>query len=288
MTALIATDDPVLEKIERRILDRLERGEIELPRSPETASKIIDFVNSPTASARDVLRHVRADPALAGKLLEMANSAAFAGAEHVYSLQMAVVRLGLNKVGEIAFDMTSGPKNFDKQKRSNLLRRAWKFSLATGFACEALGRFNRDLQPEPCFLTGLFHDVATPAVIEEVSHLERDGEIANQSDLRLNGILERLSGPLSLSLVRRWGVPVKATEAIRLLSAPLKERRGQPLAHALVCARALATEAGMGVAPRPVSLEDCRDFRYLGVKKDADLEPARDAVMEKMIRAGQA
>ena len=284
--ATIEKDDPVASEIRKRIRARIDAGEIQLPRQPEVASWILDFTKSSDASVRDVIRHVRADPALAGKLLEVANSAAYAGSNHVYSLQMAIVRLGLNRVSEIALSLSGATKNFAREKRSNLLARQWKYQTATAFACEELARLVPTELPEHGFLTGLFHAVAAPAIVDVIGELERAGEIAHQSDSRILGLLDRLTNELTLRIVRAWNAPTAAVDAIRFQDGKLRDRRGKPLAHILVCGKAIATELGMGTRPQPIVFETVRDFHFL--KLDTlGVEPVRDAVLDKMMQVAK-
>jgi HD-like signal output (HDOD) protein len=284
-TALhIEKDDPVATAVRGVIAQKLEDGEIRIPRLPDVASRILDFTKNPDASAKDVIRHVRSDPVLAGKILERANSAAFAGSQPVYSLQMAIVRLGMTSVSELAVELSGGAKGFAKEKRSNLLARKWKFSMATAFACEELARQVASEHPESAFLTGLFHAVAAPAIVETIGDLERAGEVPPQNDSRVHGLLDKLTTELSLLVVRTWAPPKEAVEAIALQDAKIRERRGKPMAHLLVCGKAIATELGMGARPMPIDFQACRDFHYLKLEPESKIEPARDAVMDKMLQ----
>ena len=280
----IEKDDPVVLGIRQRMQDKVEAGEIRIPRLPEVASRILDFAKDPEASAKDVIRHVRSDPVLAGKILEIANSAAFAGSQPVYSLQMAIVRLGMTKVSELALDLSGAAKNFAKEKRSNLLARQWKFSMATAFAGEELASQVTGAHPESAFLTGLFHAVAAPAIVETIGDLERSGEIHPQSDSRVHGLLDSLTTDLSVMVVRTWAAPKEAVQAVALQDAKIRERRGHPLAHLLVCGKAVATELGMGARPAPIDFQACRDFHYLKLDSETRVDAVREAVMDKMLQ----
>lgn len=283
----IATQDPVVPEVRRLMSARIAADDVELPRHPDVAARILDLAQTPDASMRDVLRHIRADPALAGRLLETANSAAYAGAQPVYSLKMAIVRLGLTRVGEIAFGMSGASRNFRTDKRSHLLQRMWKYSLAVAFASEELARHVPGTSPDAAFLTGLFHNVAAPLVVECIGRLERGGAIPAQSESRVLGLVDNISDDFTQRLLTSWGVPRPSLEAIGLQGAKLRERRGKPLAMLLVCAKGVAAELGMGVRPRAIDFDACRDFRTLSLADDAKLEPAREAVVDKMIQLGR-
>jgi HD-like signal output (HDOD) protein len=283
----IEQQDPIVAEVRSALDARIAAQDIELPRHPDTAAKILSLAKTTDASMKDVLRFVRTDAALAGRILEMANSAAYAGAQPVYSLKMAVVRLGLTKVGEVAFEMSGGSKNFQKDKRSNMLSRMWKYSLAVGFICEELASRVPGQPADSCFLTGLFHNIAGPLIVETVGRLERLGAIGAQSESRVLGLADALTGEYTLNVLGSWNIPKESMEAIRLQGADVRERRKKPLAHLLVCAKAIAKELGMGVRPAPVDFAACKDFKFLGLDNDAKLEPARDAAVEKMIQVAR-
>ena len=91
----------------------------------------------------------------------------------------------------------------------------------------------------------------------------------------------------TLKVVKAWKVPKPSCEAILLQHGKLRERRKKPLAHLLVCAKALAAEMGMGVRPTPVDFAAVRDFHYLGLDADDKLESAREVALEKMIQVSR-
>ncbi|MBZ0267973.1 HDOD domain-containing protein [bacterium] len=283
----IEHQDPAVAEVRAALDARIAEQDIELPRNPDTAAKILSLAKTSEASMQDVLRYVRTDAALAGRILEMANSAAYAGAQKVYSLKMAVVRLGLTKVGEVAFEMSGGSKNFQKDKRSNMLSRMWKYSLAVGFVCEELASRVPGQPADSCFLTGLFHNVASSLIVESVGRLERLGAIGPQSESRVLGLVNALTGEYTVKVLKAWNIPKDSMEAIRLQDAKAKERRKKPLAHLLVCSKAIAAELGMGVRPQALDFAACRDFKFLGLDDDAKLEPAREAAVEKMIQVAR-
>jgi HD-like signal output (HDOD) protein len=159
--------------------------------------------------------------------------------------------------------------------------------MATGFACEELAKQVAGENPESAFLTGLFHDVAAPVIVDIVEEMEHESAVPAQSDARLHGHLDRLTTELSVRIVRSWGTPKPAVEAIELQDAKVRDRRRKPLAHLLVCAKAVAMELGMGTRPRPIDFAACRDFHFLKLDDDSKVEPAREAVMDKMLQVAK-
>ncbi len=279
----IEKGDSVVGRIALLVEQDIKKESLEIPRMPHVAAKILEFAHSTDASTKDVIRQVRTDPVLSGKLIEMANSATYAGSQPVFSLKGAIIRLGLHRVGEAAMEMSGTVKSFQKEKRSNMLTRLWKYSLATGFACEALTKDVPSECEDSAFLTGIFHAVAAPVIVDSVGRLERSGSVPAQSDSRVLGLLDQLTVPLTGRIVRRWNLPKEAREAIRLQNLKVRDRRGKPLAHILVCGKRIVQELGIGTRPEPIDFDRDRDFKFIDRFEDQRLEPIRACVRDKMI-----
>src|SRR5689334_2751536 len=69
---------------------------------PEVAARIVELVSDPDAGLRQYADVVRADAALSGRLLRLANSAFFAQREPVTSLDRACVLLGLDRLKAVS------------------------------------------------------------------------------------------------------------------------------------------------------------------------------------------
>jgi HD-like signal output (HDOD) protein len=279
----IARDDPVARRIVELIEEDIRASALEIPRLPYVAGPILEFVNNPRVSTQDVVRFIRMDPALAGKVLETANSAVFAGSRNIVSLSMAIFRLGLRKVSEIALELSSEMKVFHGRKRAAFLDRLWRQSLATAFASEAIAEHvPRELR-ESAFLTGLFHAVASPAIVTAIGRLERRSPgIPSQSDERVLGLMSLLSTELTIQILESWYVPREIPDAIRLQDGPYSERKGRPLAHVLVCAKLLTAELGVVGRSQPIDLARARDFAALRITDRAALDEAGRAVLANL------
>lgn len=275
----IDRSDPVAKRVCELFDADMRAAELEIPRLPHVAAPILEFVNNPRVSNQEVIRYIRMDPVLSGRILETANSAVFAGSQPISNLQMAILRLGLRKVSEIALEMSNEMKVYHGRKRGALLDRLWKFSIGTAFACESLAQFGPRDAREGAFLTGLFHAVASPAIVGAVGRLERrTGGIPTQSDERVLGLMNLLSTDLSLRVLESWYLPKEIQDAIRLQDGSARDRRGKPLAHLLACGKLLAAEMGIGVRSQSIDLRKSRDFWYLRIDDRKTLDEATGMV----------
>jgi HD-like signal output (HDOD) protein len=155
------------------ILSRLKEIQ-ELPTLPEVVLRVQALANSDSASADELARAVSEDPSLAAKLLKVANSAYFGGAQHISSIKTAVARIGFNEVRNIT--MAVGLiRQFSRKSTLLDYGAFWRHSLAAGFLSQKIvasmpGLFN-DLEREQVFMSGLLHDIGI-LVLDQFFHAE--------------------------------------------------------------------------------------------------------------------
>jgi HD-like signal output (HDOD) protein len=276
--------EPLAHEIVRLIDADLDANDLEVPRAPHLTSRILDYLSDPNLSTNEVSRFIRTDPQLSTKLIEMANSARFASAEPIFNLKLAIIRLGLRRVGEVAYELSTDIKAFHGRKRGHILARLWKFSLATGFTCEELSRHvpGVSVAGESAFLTGLLHAVAAPAILSAIGKLERQKKTRRLNDEEVQALLTLLSTLLSARVAKRWKVPVEVQEAIRLQDRPTRFRKEKPAALMLVCSKLIVRGFGLGVRAEEVDVRRNRDVRLLRVNDERKLQEVATKVRCKL------
>ena len=100
---------PALAEFTRRISAELEVPAAELPGFPDVALRVRQVLGRDNISIDEVVRVVSAEPSLAVRLLQLANSAALnPGRQRITTLRTAVARVGfsLARTATIAFAMS--------------------------------------------------------------------------------------------------------------------------------------------------------------------------------------
>jgi HD-like signal output (HDOD) protein len=127
---------------------------------PEVTAKIIQIVEDPKSTARDLQNLIKHDVALSAKILKVVNSAFYGLPRQVSSVDRAIVLLGLSTVKNIAV-ATSMAKLFagsELSKRFNS-KQLWQHSLACGVFCKLLAQMRKMDNAEDLFVGGLMHDL---------------------------------------------------------------------------------------------------------------------------------
>ena len=88
------------------IIIELERKQVVLPTLPEIALRVRSAVEDENIDAIKLAKIINADASIAGRLVQAANSAMFAGMVQTSSVQSAIGRLGFVCVRNIALSLS--------------------------------------------------------------------------------------------------------------------------------------------------------------------------------------
>lgn len=132
----------------------------EIATLPEVTLKIIEIVEDPKSTARDLHDVIKNDPALATRILKVVNSAFYGLPGQIASVDRAIVLLGLSAVKNIAIaaSMTrlfQGGEQIEGFSAIELWRHSITVAVASRQITTVQGRPNLD----ESFLAGLIHDL---------------------------------------------------------------------------------------------------------------------------------
>ncbi len=201
------------QRRQRLVVQRLR----ELPPLPLAAQQILQVMDDPAVSMERIAGIIEQDPALAGRILGLANSAFFRRNGEITTVREAIIRaLGMDVVKSLAlgmamsgvFDASACPA-FD-------LRRYWSSAFLTARCASHLGReleCSPPIDPRPLFLCGLLHNFGLLALVhcfpEELDSALR--LLADHPGERLGGQEQRAMGmdhhQAGGWLARKWHLP---------------------------------------------------------------------------------
>ena len=154
---------------------------------PEVTIGIIELVEDPSSTAKELHELIASDPALCTRALKVVNSAFYGLPRQIGSINRAISLLGLSAVKNIAisasmarlFQGGSLCPGFDA-------RELWQHSLATATSCQMLTERSGIKSKDEAFLAGLIHDIG---LVVEMHH-DREGltEVVKRIELDQNGI----------------------------------------------------------------------------------------------------
>lgn len=209
------TSTPI-EMLEKVLVQKLDRHELDLPLLPQVASQVVALTSDPAADAAKLSSLIHQDQALATHVLRIANSPAYMPRSPVVSLQHAVAMLGINLLSEIAFTASLKAGAFQVPGHEDEVKRLWQHSLASGAFAKEVARTRR-VNVESAFLCGLLHGIGKPVVLRTTATIAREENIPADTPL-LRILIDGYHSRIGFVIAEKWGLPKQVIEAIQYYS----------------------------------------------------------------------
>ncbi|MCC6140853.1 MAG: HDOD domain-containing protein [Nitrospira sp.] len=201
-----------MDNIEQALIQKLDKGEVELPLLPQVASQVMALAVDTTADAAKLSALIHQDQALAAHVLRIANSPAYMPRSPVVSLQHAVAMLGINLLSEIAFTASLKTGAFQVPGHEDHIKLLWRHSLASGAFGKEVARMRR-VNVETAYLCGLLHGIGKPVVLRTVANLGK--ELNTPVDkASMEQLLAGYHTRVGSLIADKWGLPKQVAEAI--------------------------------------------------------------------------
>ena len=240
---------PYLAELSRR----LRRRELTLPPMPRAVLRVQRLIDSGSCHMAQLGREVERDPALATRLVGIANSPFYSGLGSVQSVSDAVTRIGLGETRNIVLAVMLRSKVFRVPGRQAEIDRLWKHCVAASLAAQSLGAA-AGVDPDGAFIAGLLHDLGRVVLLSlggEIERATKGARLDAASTRRLDALLHARLGAVT---AESWRVASPLVQAIFHHHEP--SRAADPdiaLARVVHAADLLAHRIGRepGTAPPP-------------------------------------
>jgi len=187
-----------------------------LPVLPSTVARVQEALGDVSIAPKDVATTIATDPALAAKVLSVANSPAYGFASQVQTIELAVALLGLRETYAIV--LSAAVLNlFDATKRIDYAR-FWEEAMNSAGAARILARCCAKNKEGGAFTAGLLHDIGRIALLEVAPDLyaqvprDLSGDDLVAAEHKVLGIAH---GEAGYELAVHWSLPKPLTLAIR-------------------------------------------------------------------------
>lgn len=228
---------------------------VSIPTVPTTLNEINRIINDPDGSAMEAADVVAKDPAIATKVLRLANSSLYSLRVDVSDVKHAVSILGLRILRNLVVQATilEQFKVAQKDRTSFDPEWLWDHSVKTASAarmlveeCEVPG-----VDAEAAYTAGLIHDVGkilllqdpTERFLQAVEKSATTGEPLHSCEMEIYGFHHGHAGAL---LAMRWKLSTLLAHVIECHHDPLAEEEYLKVGCLLHCANGLAHAAATG------------------------------------------
>jgi HD-like signal output (HDOD) protein len=232
------------DRFTQGITSELAGDLIELPSFPEIALRVRKALGNPDIAVDDVVRMVSAEPSLAVRLLQLANSVALNPAgQRITLLRMAIARVGFNLAcsATIAFAMSQMRRAEAWRGLEARFRELWEESAHLAAMSHAVAKRVRNVNADLAMLAGMLHAMGKLFVLTRISRFpELMSSPAHYAEL------ERAWHPhVTRSILTRWEVNADVVAAASEFENAIQSRWGEgDLRDTLFAARYLCTLPG--------------------------------------------
>jgi HD-like signal output (HDOD) protein len=191
----------------------VSHGDVELPSFPAVAMRVCEILNDEKASTERIAKVLGAEPALAARLMRMANSVALNPLGHeIRDLKMAVLRVGLDvlRSAAITFAMSQVKLAREYQGLEVPFETLWNRSSLVASTCYATARSFMDFRPDEAMLTGLLHGVGRLYIL---CHASRYPALSSDSAMHQQ-IVRQWSPQIGKAILENWKMPDAMVAAV--------------------------------------------------------------------------
>lgn len=214
---------------------------------PPTLTQLMRMLRNPNCSIDSLAEVISHDQSVAVKILKLANSAVYSRGDAVTSVKEAVLRIGLERIGQAVINIGVVDQfgTADVSAHFNFVH-FWEHSICCGLIASGLGEATEALDPDRAFALGLLHDVGRMVLIE---HFHEEYEEVLETAARLDLPLEQVESRLLLlnhaavveRVLHNWGIPKDLIGPManhHLSAANMREHAGKQLQETAILALA--------------------------------------------------
>jgi HD-like signal output (HDOD) protein len=205
------TRSAALEFLHRLAME-VSKGSVDLPCCPEVVFRIRKALADPNTTPEKTVTLIGAEPRLAARLLQTANSAAFnTSGRPLTDLRSAITRLGHQLVqgATMAYAVQQLKHAESLRSIAKPLSELWNECISVAAVCQAVARRTK-VSPDEAFLTGLLHGIGRLYIM--VREVGNTGTVG--SDRSFLDLVADWHPSIGKAVLENWGFAEEMSAAV--------------------------------------------------------------------------
>jgi HD-like signal output (HDOD) protein len=241
----------------------VSKGTVDLPCFPDVVTRISRALADPRTTSDRVVTIVGAEPRLAARVLQTANSAAFnSSGKPLTDLRSAVTRLGQQMVQSTAMSYAMQQMKNESSLRviAQPLAELWNRSISVASICRLVAARTK-VSPDEAFLTGLLHGIGKLYIMARAATATKAFDGATSW-------MELIAGwqaSIGKAVLQSWGFDEQMCEAIGDQDDFEQRRKHEARLVDVLIASLILADALAKPEPRTVGTEGINSFLSLGL-----------------------
>ena len=238
-------------------LNEFIQGASNLPVLPKVTIRLLNALDAPETSAREIAGIIEAEPILSARLLKLANSSYYGQRGNISKVNSAVAVLGSKTIRSLALTIWTHTLKLQARKPEEMALMAplLAHGLVAGIAARMLAeRVNQTLSEE-AFMAGLLHDIGRVALVAQLGKdyqtlvldpAVSEGVPLHEKETEILGFDHRALGA---ALMKSWSLPAFLARVVELHHDPVTVPGGATFfVSAVSLADSFATQLGFNLA----------------------------------------
>jgi len=249
----------------RDLATEVSGGTVNLPCFPNVVIQIRKALADPKSRISETVKIVGAEPRLAARLLQAANSAIFnPSGKPLTDLRAAITRLGQRLVqsAAMAFAVQQMRQEASLRSIAKPLSDLWKESIAVASICQVVARRTK-VNTDEAFLTGLLHGIGRLYIM--VRAVGKSAKLCDDESF-----MEMVAGwhaAIGKAVLENWGFAQEMSDAVGAQGDFDRQSRRAELPDVLIASIVLA-EALQKPKPRTIEIDGIYAFRTIGLSEN--------------------
>jgi len=186
------------------VQEELDSNRLVLPTLPDVALRVRDAVAKGESTSQELADMIVTDAALSARLIQVANSPLYRGAQEVKNIQMAVTRLGSSTIRTLITSLVMQQMfTPSTELLEQYFRDIWEQGVNVSSISRALASFTPHLNPDEAMLAGLIHQIGKLPILILVENIPE----FRDSPSRLNKLLEKAHPAIGKIIMETWDFP---------------------------------------------------------------------------------
>lgn len=257
------------EKLFEAIQNALANDQLRLPSPPDVVWELDELLSRDDTDLTDIAEAVGRDPAIASRLLRIANNATYAHLSPVATLTQAIGRIGMFASRQIVAGLAVGQLFHSSRPVLNQwLLRSWRRSVDVAATARMLAA-NTRLDPQQALVAGLVHEIGVLPILKFV---ERQTGWVDDAD-SLERTIWKLHPRIGNMVLSAWRFPPQLVDVPLMAYAWDRQHPGRA-DYGDIAAAAVAMIVA-GSEPHPLAQIDparMPAFEKLGINPNSDIE----------------
>ncbi|MGI9516408.1 MAG: HDOD domain-containing protein [Pirellulaceae bacterium] len=270
--------NPSLPANRETLLQRLQDLDSVQP-LPASALALLNACQNPNGQVDEVISIIETEPAIAARILAVANSPLYGYSRQITTIGHAVVILGSRNLSRLAASYAALKMFCENESSGKFREQLYRHSLGCASVARNLTQKDDGCDPDQAFLGGVLHDIGKLVMMQLLAadYSQLVGAASPQEILTLEqqafGISHQEVGEFC---ARKWGFPAEISAVIGHHHGSSAEPLTTPLSQVVEAANHVALSDGIGGDAMPL---DTADYSHNSIL--ANLKPdVREEVVE--------